>query len=103
MLLILGFLGYGTKSTLSNPSSLGHSLRAFVSARAHGSQARFLTLFAARASVRAESYRPQRQAAKDWSPLAGGAMGLMVSALMPGASLRARVSSSSCTRNGLRL
>src|SRR3546814_5232064 len=44
----------------------------------------------------------QRQAANCWSPFSGGPSGLMVSAPIPGASLRARVSSSSRTRRSLR-
>lgn len=45
----------------------------------------------------------QRQAMKRCSPEAGGATGCTVSAAMPGASLRASVSSSSRTFSGLRL
>src|SRR3546814_16268750 len=44
----------------------------------------------------------QRQAANCWSPFSGGPSGLMVSAPIPGASLRARVSSPSRTRRSLR-
>src|SRR5690606_27175146 len=52
--------------------------------------------------LNAPRQRPQRQAAKRWLPRAGSVSGWMVSACRPGASLRARVSSSSRTLSGLR-